>query len=317
MGIEAISEPADLEPSDAQFRDISDASLEEAAGRRFSAEIPPPPEQEPEEPPEEPQEPSPEPDTGEPAPEPEAAPEAPQAATVDPYRFEDLGVTVDPTLARQYALFEHRLRTDPSFLAAVQGALGVGAQSPAPAAPAPPTTAAPLGPPPELDLDDPGTKWFVEQVGELKGQLDAARQIAEAHQAYIAGQQNQATQAMVESAVSTFREQKGLSDEDMAEIRQVAGSRVQIDPGAAQADPHGAVTGALEIAYWSIPRFREAMLNQNQAQAVEDRKRQRKLAAVTGSSGAAPRVAPEPRTAAERKEALADAVRAAWAGNDV
>jgi hypothetical protein len=313
MDPSTVSEPAAIDTPDGPFTAVSDESLEEAAATRFGAETS-------EEPGEEPQEPAetPEPD-GESADsaEPQTSPEAPQAR--EPYHFADLGVTIDEELARTYALFEHRLRTDPQFLAAVQGVLGVpgAATPPSPVQPpAEPAPTSPAGPPPELDLDDPATRWFVNQVETLRDQVEAARTIAAAHESYITGVRNETNRGIVESAVRAFQEQKGLSDTDIAEIRQIAGTRVQLGPDAAT-DPAGAVHSALEIAYWSIPRFRDQLLAQNQTQAAEDRKRQRKLAAVTGSSGAAPRTAPEPQTNAERKAAFADAIRNAWAGNDV
>jgi hypothetical protein len=303
MGVEAFSEPA----GEAIFEDVNDQAVEAAAAQRFEAQETPP--ETPEAPPE------PEPAPAQPAEpqEPETPPEPPpEPQSRQPWKFDDLGVTIDEQVARQYALFEHRLRTDPEFAQRVLQAL-----EPQPVAPAPPTP--PATPEPELpdfDYSDPAVKYLHDQMQAMRQELEAARAELNGHSQYIQTTQAQSAQSMVDTAVRNFQTRTGFSDADMAEIRQFAGTRVALGPEA-QTDPIGAVENALEVARWSIPRFREQALGQTQTQMVEDRKRQKKLAAVTGNSGAAPRTPPEPRTPTERKQAMKAAIREAWQGNEI
>lgn len=308
------------------FEPLTPEGLDEAAGRLLAPggaeDVPEEPE-----PAGEP-EPGPEGDGAEPPPpeEPEetAAPEepAPPAAGTPSWRFDDLDVTVDETLARQYALFEHRLKTDPAFMAAVAAAVqpppGPGpGPGPLPGRAGPHPAGGPgLEPPPDVDLDDPTAQWMAAQVAQLSQAQQAQQQALVAQQRWIETQQADVSRSIVEQSVAAYQTAQGLSDADMAEIRHVAGTQVQL-PASAATDPAGAIHQALEIARWAIPRFREAAIDAAKGQVEGDRKRQRKLAAVAGSSGSAPRTPAEPRNADERKEGLRKAVYELWQGNSV
>jgi hypothetical protein len=242
----------------------------------------------------------------EPAGEPQA-PEAPvETQGFTGYRFDDLGVTVDEATARLYAETDARLRNDPAFLQAFQTALGIQPQS------EPQQQGQVAGEPPDPYDDPQGFVSWVQAQAQSKvlEQLTPQLQRVEAHEQYI-NQQNQATaRAIVESVISSFKADKDLSDQDISEIRAVA----QVKPGG---DPYQQVRDAFEVAYWSIPRFREKAMGQAKAEWEADRKRQKKLAAVTGNSGSVPRTPPEPRNVDERKAGLRAAIEELWRGNAI
>jgi hypothetical protein len=237
-------------------------------------------------------------------PEPEPEPAAPSA-----FHFADLGVTVDADLARNYALFENYLQQNPAVAEAISQALA-GPQAP----PAPPPPQAETVPP-ELDLDDPRDRWFIERLQTLGAQQSQLGATLAAHQQAISSQQADVARGIVEGAVRIFQEQKNLSAKEIEEIRAVAG-RIQL-PDDAYVNPTAAITNNLEQAYWTIPKYREKALTEAKGELEAGRKRQRKLSAVTGTSGSVSRSAPEPKTPHDRKEAMRAAIHEIWQGNAI
>jgi hypothetical protein len=242
--------------------------------------------------------------------EPTEEPAAEGPASASAFHFADLGVTIDEGQARNYALFEKYLQEHPDVAAQIgQTISGVGPGQ------APPHTGSPAPqapPPPELDLEDPRDRWFAEQLTALaQNQQALTRHITQREQALADAN----ARAIVEGVVEAFARDKGLSPEDVIEVRTIAG-RIQL-PADAHLNPTAAVTNNLEQAYWSIPRFREKILADELARAETSRKRQRKLSAVTGTSGSVSRNTPEPRNPAERKEAMRKAIYEIWQGNAI
>lgn len=241
---------------------------------------------------------------------------APPAAAPATFRFDDLDVTVDEELARNYALFEHRLRTDPDFMAAVAQAIQPGPGTSTTRPEPPPPVSATMEPPAEVDFDDPALAWIAGQMRTLAEATQATNAQVAAATRWIETQQADVARSVVEQAVGAFATERGLTADEIAEVRTYAGTRVQL-PANAATDPAGTIRTALETAYWAIPKFRERAVEAATGQAETDRKRQRKLGAVAGSSGSVPRNNPEPRNADERKAALKAAVYEMWQGNSV
>jgi hypothetical protein len=305
--------------ADYTFEDVTAESLDAAAARLLGqAEDPPEdddaahgaesPEQEPV-PPEGPEPESPV-DTQSVPTGPEGEPPPPQAPVETQgftgYRFDDLGVVVDEQTARLYAETDARLRSDPEFLRAFQAALGLRPEGQAaPEAP-------PAGEPPDPYDDPQGFVSWVQAQAQQKvlERITPQLQRVEAHEQYITQQNQQAALAIVEGVVTSFKEEKGISDDDMREIRAIA----QVKPGN---DPYHQVRDAFEVAYWSLPKFRDKAIAEERAKWEQDRKRQKKLAAVTGNSGSVPRTTPEPRNVDERKAGLRAAIEELWRGNAI
>jgi hypothetical protein len=308
-----------MPPEYQQFEDVTAESLDAAAQRLLGQDTAPTEEEEEE------------PDAGDSAPgteqdepsapgpgtEPEGEEEPAQAGEPAPvvpssdftgYRFDDLGVVIDEQAARIYAETDYRLRNDPAFLEAFQRALGLGGQ-PSGEQAAPP---APASTPDPYDRPEEYAAWIREQTRqEILKELAPHLGRVDAHDRFIQDQGRQTAARIVESVVTSFQTDKGLTAEEMKEIRGIA----QIKPG--DPDPYHQVQEAFEVAYWSIPRFREKALTEERARWEEDRKRQKKLAAVTGNSGSVPRTPPEPRNVDERKAGLRAAVEEIWRGNAI
>jgi hypothetical protein len=307
------------------FEDVTPESLDAAAQRLLGQDEPPPTEEEEEEPDaggtseetepdtETAEEPGDEPEGEEGPPEGQPPPADPEARGFVGYKFDDLGVVVDESTARIYAETDYRLRNDPAFLKAFQAALGLG-EGPAAAKVLP---QAPEPPPDPFEDPDRYVAWVTEQAAlrarqRVMEELGPQFQKVEAHDRYIQDQNRTTATRIVESVVSSFQTDKGLTDEDMKEIRSIA----QVRPGN-NPDPYHQVRDAFEVAYWSIPRFRERAISEERATWEADRRKQKKLAAVTGTSGSVSRNPPEPRTADERKAGLRKAVEELWRGNAI
>ncbi len=187
------------------------------------------------------------------------------------------------------------------------------AQSPSPSEASSPQ----FSPPAEEDWE------FVPQsLRERMAKLDEMEQRFAAHEDFLRRQQEQqalayAQQAAVavEKGVEQFRSRYDVTDEDLEKIRNEA-ARLQLADRllAEVGDPVRAVDEALEIALLRNPEFREREIaRKQQEQLLADEKRQRKLSAIAGSSGSAPRDS-KPSTREDINASMVDMVRAAMRG---
>lgn len=182
----------------------------------------------------------------------------------------------------------------------------------------------PLVPPEDLDLDDPVIKslWSVveQQHGQIaalaKNQLQTSQQFEQ--------RQVMEYEGLVNRAVSSFQQQHQLDDNQIAEIRQVA-ARMNVLPQflngidpitglPVRPDPLAGIERSLEVAYYSLPQYRDREFETRQRQRVAENQKRQKLAALNGSSGSVPRTQAAPTTPEGRRQAMAAEVAEMFSG---
>ncbi len=216
------------------------------------------------------------------------------------------GATMALQEIQRLAEFEDYLNTHPDVAARVVAA----AQGPAPATPPVTEPAAPAPPPiPDyVDLDEPSTKWFVEQLTHL--QTEHQRIVAEDAQRRI-----EASNYAAEQALLSVKDKLTLTDVEVARLRDYTAS-LNIVPGIMTRHRDNQVAGfveALEIAAYSLPEFREKIIEKQ----VETRNKivkkdttrknnLNKLANRSGGGAPPPSTNKNPKTMTdeERREAM-------------
>lgn len=113
--------------------------------------------------------------------------------------------------------------------------------------------------------------------------------------------------AAISTAAESFRDAHGLSEAEMSQLMRET-ERLQILPAiASETDPFGqpkhnsisAATEAFDRVYWATPEFREREMAKVQGASAQDHRRQRRHAALGGTSGSVPRTNPEPKNQEE------------------
>ena len=252
------------------------------------------------------------------------------------YDLEDgqkLRITRDQ--ARTFAEFEAFLAANPDLAEAIGGAV-VGThkflpvETPAPQATTPPSSpqgVAPLEPPDALDLDDPVQRAVWERLVATNEQLQQATEIIGRHEAQLQRQQAETTGSLLAKATDLYRDaHKELTDEDMGEITTVV-ARLNVLPAMLspvdpvtnlprQVDPIKALNDAYDLAYWQIPRLRDAQLRAFQAEEQQSQQRKNKLSSLGGSSGSVPRQPTTvPSDPQERRKAMLSEMSSMLNGN--
>ncbi len=159
-------------------------------------------------------------------------------------------------------------------------------------------------PPPEYPTDeyiDPGVQAAVNQaVAPLRAQLEQYQQAQEAERI-------QNIQAIANTASERFATDHGLNPTEARQILEIAGNTMNFqgfarDPlTGQQRDQISAICAAMEAAMYSIPSYKEKELDRIAAEQKDGQKKNRKLAAVGGTSGSVPQK-PAPTSPADREE---------------
>lgn len=182
---------------------------------------------------------------------------------------------------------------------------------------------------PPLDDEDlsylpPAVQARLRAIDEMEARLREQQQAVHRTSSEVEQyQQQQAAAAAaaaysqaVEVGLATFRDSHpDLTDDDIITIRQEAAqlgiaSRIAEQTG----DPVRAVNESMEIAFLRSPEFRQRELDALQQQVAQEAQRRRKIDAVAGNSGSAPRTTRAPSTPEERMAAMVEELRAATRG---
>lgn len=297
---------------------------------------PPPPQPEPQ--------PSQAPEGYQPPQAPQPEPQQPSQPVAEPQEemvtvgIDDQGqpITLPLSRVRGYYQFDEDFQNDPGLRQAVLNYYadrGIGAGAPTeqgtgrqtlpvgPVQPSPtPFPADPqVQPQQELDLDDPNVRYLLEQQQALSQQIQMlASGVQETQQQQQARAQAE-NDSMIRRAMTSFKEQRGLTDEQMESVR-ISAARLNVLPGLMQGvdpitgapskpDPLTALDRAFEIAYMMTPEHRQREFGREIQRRVEDSRRKQKLAGISGSSGSVPRTQPAPTTPQGRRAAMIDEIR--------
>ena len=152
----------------------------------------------------------------------------------------------------------------------------------------------------EDEFLDPATKRLHADMQAMRAELDQTRQALQYQQA-------SQTQAIIATASKRFSDEHSLSPEDTQKLvdrvdRSVNLQGYATDPNTGSPrDGVSILVAAMEDALWADPTFRQQELDRVKAEHGDRQKKDRKLAAVGGTSGSVPQK-PHPTTAEERDE---------------
>lgn len=228
-------------------------------------------------------------------------------------------------LLREYVQFDEFLKNNPAAAQRMKTAFDPNATiQPAsqpvvePAKPlSSPRQPAAFIPPEDLDLEDPTTKYLIDN-------LTAVQQQNAQFQAYLEQQQQQTNLQQLESGVQSFtsKHTAELSTEEIIRIRQTAAQNNLLQGFMDAGHPISVATEmALDYAMWNIPEIRTKLTEAKaidqaqqdaatQQQAKDDAARQRRLSALGGSSGNTNR-APAASLELTGKQGFANAIKEA------
>lgn len=193
------------------------------------------------------------------------------------------------------------------------------AESTVPPVASPAPADVPLPTIPQELLDDPELGPFARVLQQQQSALDEQRkQLAFVSDIAVARAQEE-LQSRVTAGIHQFRDDKTLSDDELAEVNRVAANlnvmpslASGIDPITGETvprDPQRAAYRALEIAYWQMPKYREQEVQRATAARAKDSRRKQKLAGVSGGSGSVPRTTSVPTDRRGRELAAVSELR--------
>lgn len=172
------------------------------------------------------------------------------------------------------------------------------AQEPAAQVTEPPAAPAQFQIPQEL-LDDPELAPFVNIIRGQQATLDQQQAAITTLHDITVNREMEAIQSRVAAGITRFKTEKSLDDEAVHKINMVA-ANLQIMPSLASGtdpltgqtiprDPEQAAYRALEIAFWQMPEYREAAIQQEAVNRAKDSKRKQRLAGVSSGNGSVAR----------------------------
>lgn len=239
-------------------------------------------------------------------PEPEPPSEPPAE---DIWEF-DGGLTLDKETARSLAEFNAFLNANPDVAEAIRQSVAAQYQTEQPPEP-PPTSDLSVE---NLDLDDPNVKFLYDNYQKQQSELQQAMDLIRRHELQLSTQTEATANSIVERAVTSFQKEHQLDEESMQQVRQIAGQMNIVesvfapeDPItglARRVDPLTAIEKALDIAYWSIPEYRDREISRRLEVNKQDQEKKRKLSSLGGSSGSVPREQQTPTTKEEIQAAM-------------
>jgi hypothetical protein len=231
---------------------------------------------------------------------------------------------------KKLAAFDKELASDPALVEYLRNYNSSQNQNQAQEPPTPVTL------PPDIDLDDPTVAYLYQLqlqnqslINEYRSRLDEVSRFVQHNTNEIQVRRQMEVEALVRRGSESFKQQHNLTDEELSRVKDVAG-KLQVvnvlstgfDPitGAqVSTDPLTILDRALEIAYWQIPELRNRQISSVIEETVQTKKasdkRKKKLAAISGSSGSAPRSdSSAPKTEAERRQRMIAEVASAMTG---
>lgn len=235
----------------------------------------------------------------------------PESSSADELWAWDDGFKLTKDQARSYAELEAYLYANPDKAKVLSEALSGGEPSPTQpqGSPEVPTT--------EISIDEftsPEVRQLYEAYQQTQQELESLRGTTSNVESYVATQQEQTANSLMNRATVSFKEQFKVSDDEVETLKNVA-ARLNVlpslmspvDPITGQArrvDPLAAIEEALTIAYWQIPEFRTRAISSEVDSHNKDRARKSRISSLQGSSGSIPRENPTPTTQDERRTAM-------------
>lgn len=249
-----------------------------------------------------------------------------QSATAPTIEYFDLGdgKKIAREDAERYQAFEQYLIENPQFAQALQG-ISDGSYELIPTEELKARTT-PIKDEPELDLDDPNIKYLHDKLQTTQSSFEELQSKLKQHEEQITRQTQATFDSILGKAKESFQSERQLTDEQMTEVFDRAGS-LNVLPGLLNAsdpvtglpravDPLDAVGKALELAYWSIPEYRDQEIQRQLTQNKTDNDRKRTLSSLGGSGGSVSKDQKAPTTRQEIHEAMVKDIAAAMMGQD-
>lgn len=164
------------------------------------------------------------------------------------------------------------------------------------------------------DLADPTINALYSMLQQQQSQIQSVSQAAMVAQQVAIERAQQEQAATVQRVAAEYQTTNNLSAEQMNQVYGIAG-RLNVLPSLFEGidpitnlpcprDPAYAVRRTFDIAASQVPELQQRNAAAAQQRQQQDEEHQRKLSALSGSSGSAPRTTPAPRNAAERSTAL-------------
>jgi hypothetical protein len=184
-------------------------------------------------------------------------------------------------------------------------------------------------PPVDLDLDDPATRTLWEAHVATQQRLDAITAHLQTAQQQTQAEQMGRSQSLVNRAVESFRDQHGMTQEEIQRLCGIVQRTNLIEtfmrnpdpvngtPG--RPDPLRAVEQALDVMYHYVPEFRNRDAAATEQQRRATAKKKQKLSSLSPrSGGSASRKTPAPTDEAGRRDAMraevAEMMAGTWSG---
>lgn len=165
--------------------------------------------------------------------------------------------------------------------------------------------------PEDLDLDDPSTKFMVDQFQSIQDRYNDLASQNSQFTKYLEDQQAQYINASIATGKAQFQQANpSLTNQDMLLLEEEI-NRTQLLAGLRSTNPNldlaAATREAFERSMWAVPEIRDRILHAKEIISLEEKReeqqRQAKLAALSGTSSSTPRV-PPPATPADRKQQM-------------
>lgn len=164
------------------------------------------------------------------------------------------------------------------------------------------------------DLQDPTIAALYGMLQQQSQQIQSVSQAAMVAQQVAIERAQQEQAATVQRVAMEYQQQNNLTAEQMQQVYGIAG-RLNVLPSLFEGidpitnlpcprDPAYAVKRTFDIAAAQVPELQQRQIVAQQQRQEQDAEHQRKLSALSGSSGSAPRTTPAPRNAQERAAAL-------------
>lgn len=243
-------------------------------------------------------------------------PEIPEIPTPEPPSAPNVTLPLDPERLQALVELDVLLRNDRALAEKVQRHLSRGGEDAGAGDGNQPTSPAPANQLPEIPqelLDDPAI-LALYQFAQTQNEHITNLQQQVAHTSDVVfNRERQEIDNIVRRVATNFAQEKGLSEAQIQQLGNVAGRMNLIDPLLRGIDPINGETvpvdrefaarRALEIAYWSVPQYRDKEYASQVQERAKDQRRKQRLAGIGGSSGSVPRATPVPTNPHERQAA--------------
>jgi hypothetical protein len=174
--------------------------------------------------------------------------------------------------------------------------------------------------PPEIDLDDPATKYLYDRMQEMERRLAQTGQVVTLTQQQQQEELDRRTTALVNRVAASFQQQHELTDAQMKELRTAAAHVGGVDrymsgvhPVTGEIIPNPDIMSAIDTALTIAFRAREDFVTSSTEKVVrrqlDNKQRKARLNKIGGNSGSTPRTPQIPTDAPGRRAAMLEEVR--------